>query len=175
MLIATLLGMLGLSRKSLAFLLSVLGPCACSSDDGFTADVAGVYTVAITNGTSTCNFPNWMDGKETSGIGLTITQSGQTIQGTLDGIWGAFYMLAFGSANFDGTIKGNTLTMTNYGSRTQSTGNCSYTYNATVQGTQTGDSISGTITYSAATNNNPDCSAVQCSASQKFSGSRPPK
>jgi hypothetical protein len=167
--------MLGLLRRSPAFLLPLLGLCNCSSEDEFTADVAGVYSVGITNEANTCPFDNWVVGKETPGIGLTITQDGQNVHGTLDGLSGAFFALAFGSANFDGTIKGNSLTLNNYGTRSQMMGNCSFTYNATVQGTQTGDSIAGTITYSAATNNNPDCDAVKCSASQKFSGSRPPK
>jgi hypothetical protein len=167
--------MLGLPRKSLPFLLPLLGLCSCSSNDEFTADVAGVYSVGITNQESTCPFDNWVVGKETPGIGLSITQDGQTVHGALDGLIGVFFAAAFGSANFDGSIKGNSLTLNNYGTRAQMMGNCSFTYNATVQGTQTGDSIAGTITYSAATNNNPDCSAVECSASQKFSGSRPPK
>jgi hypothetical protein len=175
--------MLGLSRKSLAFLLSVVGLDGCSSGAAFTpdmspvppADVSGVYMVAITNGANTCPFDNWMEGKETAGIGLTITQDGTKIHGTLDGITGTFFALAFGSADFDGTVSGDSLTLTNYGSRNQSMGNCSYTYNATVDGTLNVDSISGTITYSTATNNNPDCASVQCSASQRFSGSRPPK
>jgi hypothetical protein len=174
-LIASLVGMLGLPRKFAAVSLFVLGLGGCSSDDGFTADVGGTYTVAITNEDSTCPFDNWVVGKETTGVGLTITQDGQKIHGTLDGITGAFFALAFGSANFDGTIKGKSLTLNNYGNRSQSMGNCSYTYNATVEGTQTGDNISGTITYSAATNDNPDCAAVECSASQNFNGSRPPK
>ena len=167
--------MLGLSRKSLAIVLPLIGLCGCGSSEEFTADVAGNYSVAITNGKSTCDFQNWEEGKETSGIGLAITQTGQSLHGTLDGITGAFFMLAFGSADFDGNIHGNSLTLTNYGTRSAMQGNCSYTYNATVSGTQTGDSISGTITYATKTNGNPDCSAVECSATQQFSGSRPPK
>ena len=167
--------MLGLPRKSLALLLPLLGLCDCGSNDEFTADVAGVYSVGITNEGNTCPFDNWEVGKETPGVGLTITQDGQTIHGQLDGLVGAFFALAFGSAEFDGTIKGSSLTLNNYGTRPQTMGNCSFTYNSTVRGSLTGDSIAGTITYSAATNNNPDCAAVECSASQKFSGSRPPK
>lgn len=65
--------------------------------------------------------------------------------------------------------------MTNYGERTAQEGNCSYTYNSTVEAKQTGDTIAGTITYSTKTNGNPDCKAVECSATQKFNGARPPK
>src|SRR5438876_11452398 len=105
--------MFGLPRAAAAFFLLGVGLGGCSSDDGFTADVGGTYTVAITNEDSTCPFDNWVVGKETTGIGLTITQNGQNIHGTLDGITGAFFALAFGSANFDGTIKGNSLTPNN--------------------------------------------------------------
>lgn len=162
-------------RRFATLLLLVPGSVACGSDDEFTADVAGSYTIAITNGASTCPFQDWTEGKETSGIGFTITQQGRDLHATLDGLTGAFFKLAFGSADFDGSIKGSDITLTNYGSRSQQMGNCSYTYNATVTGTQTGDSIAGDIVYATATNGNPDCSAVECSASQRFSGSRPPK
>jgi hypothetical protein len=32
-----------------------------------------------------------------------------------------------------------------------------------------------TLTYATKTNENPDCAAVECSAVQRFSGSRPPR
>jgi hypothetical protein len=154
----------------------VLGGLAgCSSGDGFTTSVAGSYTVAITNGPNGCNFQNWDEDKETTGIELTITQSDSDIHGALGGVIGAFFTLAFGSAEFDGSIHGSSFQLDNYGSRSMTAGNCVYTYNSTVKGTQNGDSISGTITYSSKTNGNPDCDAVECSASQRFSGSRPPK
>ena len=167
--------MLALSRKSLAILLPLLGLCGCSSDNEFTADVAGNYTIAITNGASTCKFDNWVEGKTTSGIGLAITQDGQKIRGTLDGVTGALFTLLFGSADFDGTIKGSSVNLTNYGSRAMQDGNCSYTYNSSVSATQSKDTIEGTITYATKTNDNPDCAAVECSATQRFNGTRPPQ
>jgi hypothetical protein len=173
-LIAIVTGMLALSRKTLALLLPVVCLGGCGSDDEFTADVAGNYTLAITNGDSTCSF-EWEEGKEATGIALEITQEGKSIHGTIGGATGGLFTLLFGSAEFDGHISGNSLSLTNYGTRSMQEGNCSYTYNSTVQGRQTSDSIDGTITYSTKTNGNPDCSAVECSATQKFSGSRPPK
>ena len=85
-----------------------------------------------------------------------------------------FLNLWLGSAEFDGRVHANQLTLTNYGMRSQMQGNCSFTYNATIEGTLDGNAISGTITYAPATNENPDCAAVECSAVQEFSGSRPP-
>jgi hypothetical protein len=173
--IATLPGMLGIARKLSAVLLPLLGLFGCGSDQEFTADAAGVYTVAITNQDSSCQFMDWVPGKETSGIELTITQDVDNLHGSLGGITGLFFAAAFGSADFSGSIHGNSLTLTNYGTRSTTQGNCTFTYNATVNGTQTMDAISGTITYSTQTNGNPDCEAVKCSALQKFSGTRPPK
>ena len=167
--------MLAFSRKSLAILLPLLGLCGCSSNNEFTADVAGNYTIAITNGASTCNFDNWVEGKETSGIGLVITQDEQNVHATLDGVTGALFTLLFGSPDFDGTIKGSSLNLTNYGSRAAQEGNCSYTYNSTVSATQSKDTIEGTITYATKTNGNPDCDAIECSATQRFNGTRPPR
>lgn len=167
--------MLGLVRKSLAVWLPLLTLGACGSEDEFTADVAGNYTIALTNDASSCPFENWEEGKETSGIGFAITQDGQKAHGKLDGLAAAFFQLWLGSPDFDGSIKGRSLSLTNFGMTPTQQGNCSFTYNATVKATQTGDTIEGTITYSPQTNGNPDCAAVECSASQRFSGSRPPK
>lgn len=167
--------MLGQLRKSLAISLPLLALGGCGSDDEFTADVAGNYTIALTNGASTCAFDNWEEGKETSGLGFAITQDGRKVQGTLDGVAALFFNVWLGSADFDGTIQGRALTLTNYGENPAQQGNCSFTYNAIVKANQNADTIEGTITYSPQTNGNPDCAAVECSASQRFSGSRPPK
>jgi hypothetical protein len=147
----------------------------CSSDDAFTVDVGGTYTVAITNEANGCHFDNWKEGNETTGIELVLSQQGSSVHGTLGGLTGAFFTLAFGSAEFDGSIHNSSFSLDNYGSRASTSGNCVYTYNASVMGSQNGDSISGTITYASKTNGNPDCDAVECSASQKFSGARPPR
>ena len=171
------LAMLGPSHRWLSLLLPLCGLCGCSSDTEFTTDVSGDYAVAITNGPSNCSdFKDWVLGATTKDpIQFGITQSNQSIHGTAGGGAGLFFKLWLGSAEFDGSISGNSLTLTNYGQRAHKSGNCSYTYNVNVKGTQTGDSISGTITYAPQTNGNPDCNAVECSASQEFSGSRPPR
>jgi hypothetical protein len=166
--------MLGLSRRSLALLLPVVLLAGCSSEDEFTANMAGTYTLALTNGASSCPFDDWEAGKKTTGVGFIVTQEGENLHGAIDGVAAAFFALAFGSAEFDGDIRRNHFELTNYGSRTANMGDCAYTYNATVTGDLAADAISGTITYAPATNGNPDCAAVECSASQEFSGSRPP-
>jgi hypothetical protein len=166
--------MLALFRKTLAILLPLVCLGGCGSSDEFTSDVAGNYTIAVTNGASSCNFDKWVEGNSTPGIGFVITQDGKNLHGNIDGVTGLLFVAYFGSADFDGTVSGNSFSLTNYGERAAQSGDCSYTYNSTVQGSQTGDTIAGTITYSTKTNGNPDCAAIECSATQKFNGTRPP-
>jgi hypothetical protein len=166
--------MLALSRKFIATLLPLVCLSGCGSDDEFTADVAGNYTITVTNGASSCNFDKWVEGNSTPNIGFVVTQEGKNLHGTIDGITGLLFVAYFGSADFDGTVSGDSFSLTNYGQNPVQSGNCSYTYNSTVQASQTGDTIAGTITYSTKTNGNPDCEAVECSATQKFNGTRPP-
>lgn len=169
--------MLDRTGNLLAISLTLCALGGCGSGDTFTtqvADVAGNYTVAITNDASSCTF-DWEEGKESTGIQLAITQDGHNLQATLGGATGALFSLLFGSADFEGTVSGSSIELTNYGERTAQQGNCSYTYNSIAKATQTGDTIEGTLTYTTKTNGNPDCAAVECSALQRFSGSRPPK
>lgn len=170
--------MLPLLRKSVV-LFTISGALAClpgcgDGEDEFTVNVAGDYTLALTNRASSCAFDNWVEDESSSGIPLTVTQNGSELDGTVGGGAGLLLALWLGSAEFEGTAKGSTLTMTNYGTTQAREGNCSFTYNAVVRGTLKDNSISGTITYSPATNDNPDCANVECSAVQEFSGSRPP-
>jgi hypothetical protein len=166
--------MLASSRKcwSLAALVALFG---CSSEGEFTSDIAGSYNVAVTNRSSSCDFKDWVEGKEASGIGLVITQDGDTAHAVVDGVTGVFFKVALGSAEFDGPVQRSTFHLTNYGTRSQTQGSCTFTYNAVVDGELDADAISGTITYSPATNDSPDCQDVECEAVQDFSGSRPPR
>lgn len=171
--------MLALLRKSLV-LFTVPGallllPGCGDGEEEFTVNVAGDYTIALTNRSSDCTtLQNWVEGESSSGIPLTVTQNGSELNGTVGEGAGLLLAIWLGSAEFEGTAKGATLTMTNYGTNSTKQGNCSFTYNAVVRGTLKDNSISGTITYSPATNENPDCENIECSAVQEFSGSRPP-
>ena len=169
--------MLSLVRKSPAVLASLvtfgLLP-GCGGEEEFTVSVAGSYTVAVTNRESTCQMGDWMEGNMATNIPFDITQSGQELNATIGGLAGVYVALVQGNADFQGSASGYDFRLTNYGTRSVQQGNCSFTYNAVIDGTLEGNAVSGTITYSPATNDNPDCAAVECSAVQEFSGSRPP-
>ena len=170
--------MVALRRHFFGILVLLLGPLGCSSEAEFTeatADVSGNYLVALTNRTSSCDFKDWVEGKESAGIGFNITQDGEALQATVDGVTAIWLGLALGSAQFEGRAEQRSIELVNYGSRAQTSESCTFTYDATVEGQLEGDAISGTITYAPHTNGAASCANVECQAFQDFSGSRPPR
>jgi hypothetical protein len=142
---------------------------------GGSANVAGNFSVNLTNKDNGCNFANWTVGQMTTGVPVTITQSGSDVTATITGAAGAFVTLVFGSAVFTGKVDGATLDLTLYGTRSVTMGNCTYTVNGELKGSIVGDVLDGTIDYKSATNGSPDCGAIQdCQSEQAFNGTRPP-
>jgi hypothetical protein len=152
--------------------LVALAVAACGDDP---ANIAGNYTVAVTNGTNGCNLMSWQDGSSTSGIGVTITQDGTDATAIVEGLVGAYLMAGLGSRTFTGNVDGTDLDLDLIGTNPQTTGNCTFTYNALLDGSIDGDVITGTITYTAATNDQTDCAPLEgCESIQAFNGTRPP-
>lgn len=145
----------------------------CASDP---AQIAGDYTVGVTNRDNGCNFANWTVGNMTAGVDVKIAESGKNVTADVTGGVGAVLDFAFGSSSFTGTIYGNELDLTLEGTRVQQTGTCTYTYNGQILATANGDTMTGRINYTPATNGNSDCTAVSgCLTYQEFNGSRPPQ
>jgi hypothetical protein len=171
--------MLSLVRKSPAFFASAVAfglLLGCGGEEEFTVDVSGEYSVSLSHGTTTCDIPDWSQREDYLGVPFSITQDDNQLHATITGVEGAAVAwLLLGTAEFDGTVKQTSLTLTNYGTISHTMGSCSFTYMATIDGKLTGDAISGTITYAPNTNGSPDCVAIKCEAVQNFSGSRPPK
>jgi hypothetical protein len=146
---------------------------ACGSEP---ADVAGDYTLSITNGSNGCGLDNWTEGDTSTGIPFTVTQSGSQVTGTVGGTSGLFFDLWLGGRVFTGTVEENTVHLSLYGTAAKQQGNCTYTVNATVSAVSSGDVLQGQIRYTAATNGNPDCASLEgCVSSQSFNGTRPPQ
>lgn len=159
-----------LAASSLAALSALaLGACA-------PADVAGTYTVAVTNGDNGCMLTGWTVGDSSSGIGFTIEQSGGNVNGTVTGVTGGVLTLLFGSNRFTGSVVGSGVQMSLQGTRAASAGACAFTGVAEIDGALSGDALQGTITYRYSTNNVPDCGyRTTCRSRQSFAGSRPPR
>jgi hypothetical protein len=147
---------------------------ACVSCGG-TANVAGDYTVALTNHDNGCNLNNWTVGNTASGIPVTITQAGADATADVGGLAQVALDGGLGGHVFTGPVNGDDIDLTLFGTRSFNQGNCTYTYNGEIIGTLSGNTLDGEIHYSAATNSNPDCSSLQgCVSIQAFSGVRPP-
>jgi hypothetical protein len=152
-----------------------LSGCGDGDDAGPAADIAGHYTIAVTNRDNGCDFADFTPSESAESIPLTITQNGSEVTGTLEGLAGAWVALLFGSNQFTGKVSGTSVSMTLYGNRTATQGNCVYSVNAIMTATSTGDVLQGHIDYTKAGNSNPDCAGVSgCITRQDFNGTRPP-
>jgi len=149
-------------------------PLTSCGDDP--ADFAGDFSVNITNRDNGCNFANWTEGETASNIALTVTQDGNDVTATVEGLVGGYLNLVLGSNVFEGQGDGNHLDLTLYGTRSATEGNCTYTVNANLDAVLSGDLLEGQLHYRAATNGNPDCAALEgCLTYQDLNGARPPQ
>jgi hypothetical protein len=168
--------LLGIARAACLAPVLLLSAFGCSSDSSFQAspNVAGSYTVSVTDADNGCSLDNWDAGKSTSDIPFTIDQQAANLNGTLQGLAGVALNLAIGTNMFDGTATGDDFDLTAYGKIMHTQGTCMFELNAEIRGSISGDLISGTITYAPATSNDPACASLQCTSTQNFNGTRPP-
>ncbi|HEX3775481.1 MAG TPA: hypothetical protein VHV51_13510, partial [Polyangiaceae bacterium] len=103
-----------------------------------------------------------------------IEQQGTTLNGTIQGLAALILDAAIGTNQFDGTASGSDFDLTAHGKVMRTQGACMYELNAEIQGSISGDAISGTINYAPATTNDPSCASLQCTSTQNFNGTRPP-
>lgn len=142
---------------------------ACSSDD---VNAAGDYTVTITNGNNGCKLPSWTTG-DIGTATVTLTQSQSNVTAVVGGVARFALDLGLGGHSFTGKITGSDLDLHLFGTRSNTEGNCTYTLNAEIRAVVNGNTLTGQIDYTSATNSNPDCSTIQsCDSFQDLSGSR---
>lgn len=145
----------------------------CSSDP---ADVAGSFSISLTNRENGCALGNWMVGAQSTGVPVTITQSGATASADVGGLARVALDLALGNHVYQGDVDGNDIALKIIGSRAGQQGTCAYTLNSQIDATLAGDALAGTIKYTAATNGNADCGTLTgCVSTQDFNGTRPPR
>jgi hypothetical protein len=138
-------------------------------------NIAGDYSVALTDRDNGCNLGNWTVGQQTSGIPVTITQSMSDVTCEVGGLAQIALDAGLGAHVFTGSVAGTSVDANILGTVAQQSGNCTYTYNAEIYGTLSGNALAGFVHYTAATNGNPDCTGLEnCVSTQEFSGSRPP-
>lgn len=156
-------------RLRVAWLPLWLCVAACGSDD---VNAAGDYTVTVTDGDNGCNLPSWTTGA-TSTATVTLTQSQNNVTAVVTGVAGVVLDLGLGGHSFTGKITGSDLDLHLFGTRSNTTGNCTYTLNAGIRAVVSGNMFTGQIDYKSATNGNPDCSSItNCDSFQDLSGTR---
>jgi hypothetical protein len=152
--------------------------CCVAACGGSPANVAGSYTVAITNGMNGCGFQNWTVGAQSTNIGVTVAQGDpdpSAATADVTGLTGSYLDAVLGSHTYTGSVDGNELRLKLYGTRSYTSGNCAYTINSSLAATLTGDALAGSIAYTSSTNGSPDCATIQgCTSTQQFNGTRPP-
>lgn len=150
--------------------LALLAVVACSSGNSAPpADVAGTYTLSVTDGMNACQLSTFTTGATSTGVRVQITQNGSSVSAAVMGYSGL--LLGFATGNtLSGTISGSQATLTATGNHTLN--NCAYTTTATADMTFDGKQVQGTITYTDSGNGSSDCGVLQsCTSSQTFTGS----
>lgn len=148
---------------------------ACGGTDA-PADVAGDYAVNTTNRMNGCMFDNWTEGNSTSNIPVTLAQSGSDVTASIQGAIGGYVEAIAGTRTFTGDVSGSHVLAELHGQRSATKDNCTYTVLVTMSANLSGDTLSGTLTYTALTNQDPTCGYLQtCESVQDFNGLRPPR
>ena len=124
-------------RRQAVWLL-LAGLLGCSDT---VSNVAGNYTLAVTNGANGCAFMNFMPGATASGVPFNVTQDGASVTGVVGGGAGLFANLVLGSATLTGTVSSTHLSMMLRGTRELMQGQCRYTVHATVEANLLGDTL----------------------------------
>jgi hypothetical protein len=157
--------------RTILLALVVATTAACSSTvNGPPAQVAGDYSLTVTDNQNGCNVQDFATGSTQSGFTLTITQSGSSLSAT--GTGSAGLMLAFATGDtLNGWIDGQEASLSSTVSHTQ--GGCAYSTTATLNLTFSGNQLQGNVLYTDSGNGSPDCGAMQqCTSTQKVAGSR---
>jgi hypothetical protein len=159
--------------KALAWLL--LG-CAVATGCGTDpADVEGNYTIALTNRDNGCMFTNYTVGETAASIPVVATQDSANLTMTVNGVAAIYLNAVLGTNTYRGDVDGSDFRVEALGTVARTSGNCTYTINSVIDGSLSGDALTGRIEYRAADNGNPDCSPIHgCLTFQDFNGTRPP-
>jgi hypothetical protein len=154
--------------------LAVLFALGCSSESP--ANVAGTYTLSLTVKQNDCGILNGAVGDQASGVQIVMTQSGSDVTAQVQNLAAALGLgLATGTDTFTGKVAGDALDLWIYGTAAGASGTCAFTRNVHLKAKLSGDVLVGTVTYTFATNQTPDCGTRDtCQDVQDFNGTRPP-
>lgn len=158
--------------KPILLAIITLAVCACGSS---TVVVSGDYSGPVTNGANSCPGA-WVTG-QASDANVTIAQTGSNLSIQVKGAAGLLLQIGFGTNAFTGSVSGNHIDALIIGSVQATAGGCQYTFDGNLSANVSGDTLTGTITYTPKTNNNADCNTMSitgCSRVQSFTMTRAP-
>jgi hypothetical protein len=152
--------------------LAVLGVVAGCSSDAVKhepyPDVSGYYFAQLESGPSTCPGDDWTPG-ETFPIDIMLTQHALVL--TVEVLYSTTLGSLVGAHTFPGMLDTLQLEGSLEGDKPQTSGACTYTFDATLAATVSVNTLSGSITYAAQT----DCAPVAgCTRVQNLTGERNP-
>jgi hypothetical protein len=157
--------------RTIPLALALVAAAACSSNnDTPPAEVAGTYTLTVTDQQNGCQVQNFTTNASQTGIMVSITQNGSVVSATVMGYSGL--VLAFATGNtLSGTIQGSYASLQS--SANHVLGNCAYSTTATANMHFAGNQVDGTILYTDTGNGSADCGVLQmCTSTQTLIGSR---
>jgi len=152
--------------------IALAGAAACSD-----ANVAGNYTAAITNRADGCSI-GWAVGESSTGIELTVTQSGSDVTLMVNplSLPGVFLGGLLGTNSFQGEVDGDDVSLSVKGMKDNNISTCTFKFNADIDAVQDGDTMTGRVEYRAATNGDDACgSRTGCLSVQEFNATRAPR
>lgn len=136
----------------------------------------GNYIVTLTNQENGCALPDWATGATIPNVGVKITERELMVTAEAQGAVGSAYKTWLGTAMFTGPLQGAKLLLVLRGNKFAAQQGCSYTFDATIDATLTGDTLEGSMFYRARTNGSLACGALNgCASRQALRGSRPPR
>lgn len=160
---------IALSLASLAFV-SLASSCASTP-----VDASGVWSVNLTNGANGCMLSPWTVGETTSGVPMTITQSGSTVTADIGGTAGIALNVLLGTSRLTGVVNGADVDLHADG-RAASSGACAFTGALDIELHVTGDTLTGSTHWHYNANSSPDCGyRSTCDTTQSLNGARPPR
>ena len=158
-------------RLSLLSALMGLALASCGDDP---ANVAGTYTINLTNGPNGCMVDSWEEGATSTGTTVVITQEGSSISADVQGLAGTYLDVVVGSSVFEGMVSGSHIDARLTG-RAGAMGSCAYTFLIDMDADLDGDVLEGTLRWYAQTNGLEECGMYNtCQNTQAFNGARPP-
>jgi hypothetical protein len=157
--------------RTIPIAVALFASVACSSSsEGPPAQVAGDYTLTITDGQNGCNVLNFTTNATQSGTIVTIAQNGSALSATATHMSGLVLAFAAGD-KIGGMIEAEEASLASSANLTQ--GGCAYTLTATTNMTFHENQMQGTTLYTASGNGSPDCGPLQnCTTTQTFTGAR---